>query len=138
MRQERNKAKIGIIGTDSYSNKLKLKKFIFASKKKFDVEIVTPGKTEGFDKIVRDMCHELKIRHGEFPPFHAPYTYLCALPKRLYGKNYSPRYVFAATKTMIEYCDFVVFCEEGNEKKETQYEYAQKYCKKVGKIAKFL
>lgn len=138
MRQERNSAKIGLIGTDSYSNKRKLRDFVFSSKKTFNVQIIGCGKESGFDETIRDICHELRISYGEFPPFYELYTHLCILPKRYYDKKFSIRYKYAAIKAMINYCDFIVFCEEGNEEKSDQYEYAKKFCKKNGKITQNL
>ena len=57
--------RIGIVGSRQYSNKRRIKEFVFALKEKFgeNIEIVSGGQKEGADGYAKKYALEFDIAH---------------------------------------------------------------------------
>ena len=75
--------RIGIVGSRQYSNKRRIKEFVFALKEKFgeNIEIVSGGQKEGADGYAKKYALEFDMKYAEFPPTHYPYNVHCVRPR---------------------------------------------------------
>jgi hypothetical protein len=128
--------KIGIIGSRRYSNKKKIKDFIFKLKEKFGdaVEIVSGGQTDGADGMAKKYALEFDMKYVEFPPEHYSWNMHCIKEAKHYGKPYGVYRYFKRNKEIAEYADLIVaFIPDGLESKGTMntIEHAEKRNKMV-------
>ncbi len=126
--------KVAIIGSRTYTNKRKIKDFIFKLKEKVgsDLEIVSGGAKEGADKYAKQFSLDFDINYSEFPPYHEPHNIHCVHGAFRYGKQYSVGNYHKRNKDLVEYSDNVVaFCTEGKVTNGTGS--ALKYSKKIDK-----
>ena len=128
--------KVGIVGARIYTNKLKVKEFVYNLKEKFgdDVEIVSGGQLKGADGYAKKFALEFDMKYVEFPAVHEPYNMHCILPKYKYGKPYAVWHFFERNKDIAKYSDKIVaFIPEGIKSNGTMntIEHAQKMEKKV-------
>ena len=114
--------KVGIVGSREYTNKLKIKEFIYKLKEKFDdnVEIVSGGCKYGADKYAKKYAIEFDMNYVEFPPAHNSYNQHCILERENYGKRYAVWNYFDRNKQIAEYSDYLVaFIPDGVKSKGT-------------------
>jgi predicted Rossmann fold nucleotide-binding protein DprA/Smf involved in DNA uptake len=128
--------KVGIVGARIYTNKLKVKEFVFNLKEKFgdDVEIVSGGQSKGADGYAKKFALEFDMNYVEFPPKHYTYNQHCILDRKEYGKPYRVTNYFDRNKEIAEYSDYLVaFIPEGYKSNGTldTISHAQKMKKKV-------
>ena len=126
--------KIAIVGARKWTNKLKIKDFIFELRRRYgdDVTIVSGGCKDGADKYAKKYALEFGLPYIEYPPYHHPYNLHCVLPKRYYGKPYHVRYFFVRNKQIAENSDMTVgFVPVGHISNGTNS--TLKYAKKAGK-----
>ena len=128
--------KVGIVGARIYTNKLKVKEFVFSLKEKFgdDVEVVSGGQMKGADGYAKKFALEFDMRYVEFPPRHYTYNQHCILDRKEYGKPYRVTNYFDRNKEIAEYSDYLVaFIPEGYKSNGTldTISHAQKMKKKV-------
>ena len=128
--------KVGIVGSRKYTNKLKIKEFIYKLKEKFDdnVEIVSGGCKYGADKYAKKYALEFDMKYVEFPPAHYTYNQHCILDRKEYGKPYRVTNYFDRNKEIAEYSDYLVaFIPEGYKSNGTldTISHAHKMKKKV-------
>ena len=125
--------KIAIIGSRTYTNKSKMKNFMFRLKMEHtDVEVVSGGAKDGADKYAKKFALEFKIPYSEFPPQHQPHNMHCVMEAYNYGKPYNVGYYHKRNKDLVKYSDKVVaFCKDGNITNGTKSEL--EYCKKIDK-----
>ena len=128
--------KVGIVGSRRYTNKNKIKDFIYELKEVFDdkVEIVSGGCKFGADKYAKKFALEFDMKYVEFPPSHESYNMHCILPKFKYGKPYAVWHFFERNKEIAKYSDKIIaFIPEGIKSNGTMntIEHAQKMKKKV-------
>jgi|TARA_Y100000034_G_scaffold41427_1_gene50973 predicted Rossmann fold nucleotide-binding protein DprA/Smf involved in DNA uptake len=102
--------KIGIVGSREYTNKLRIKEFVFGLKQKFEenVEIVSGGQKEGADGYAKKFALEFDMKYSEFPPSHYQYNQHCVRPQREYGKQYATWHYHRRNKQIAEYSDKIV------------------------------
>ena len=102
--------KIGIVGSRQYSNKRRIKEFVFALKEKFgeNIEIVSGGQKDGADRYAKKYALEFDVNYSEFPPKHYQYNQHCVLESYNYGKPYAVWHYHSRNKDLIEYSDVVV------------------------------
>ena len=102
--------KIGIVGSRQYSNKRRIKEFVFALKEKFgeNIEIVSGGQKEGADGYAKKYALEFDMKYSEFPPSHYPYNQHCVRPQFEYGKQYATWHYHRRNKQIAEYSDKIV------------------------------
>tara|TARA_B100002019_G_scaffold257119_1_gene240991 strand:+ start:736 stop:1140 length:405 start_codon:yes stop_codon:yes gene_type:complete len=128
--------RVGIVGSREYTNRRKIKEFVFKLKEQFGdkVEIVSGGQPKGADGFAKKFALEFDMKYVEFPPRHYQYNQHCILEKNHYGKRYYPKNFFDRNKQVAEYSDYIVaFVPEGKESNGTMntVEQAQKLNKKV-------
>ncbi|MAG49084.1 hypothetical protein CMO86_05290 [Candidatus Woesearchaeota archaeon] len=102
--------RIGIVGSRQYSNKRRIKEFVFALKEKFgeNIEIVSGGQKEGADGYAKKYALEFDMKYAEFPPTHYPYNVHCVRPRFEYGKQYATWHYHKRNKQIVEYSDKIV------------------------------
>ena len=128
--------KVGIVGARIYTNKLKVKEFVYNLKEKFgdDVEVVSGGQLKGADGYAKKFALEFDMRYVEFPPRHYTYNQHCILERDDYGKPYAVSNYFRRNKQIAKYSDYVVaFIPEGIKSNGTMntVEHATEMNKKV-------
>ena len=126
--------KIAIVGSRKYTNKRKIKDFIFNLKEKFgdELEIVSGGQKHGADNYAKKISLEFGLRYSEFPPSHYPHNIHCVNESYNYGKPYRVWNYHKRNREIVEYCDNIVaFCTDGKITNGTKS--ALKYCEKAGK-----
>ena len=128
--------KVGIVGSRKYTNKNKIKDFIYELKEVFgdEVEIVSGGCKFGADKYAKKFALEFDMKYVEFPAVHESYNMHCILPKFKYGKPYAVWHFFERNKEIAKYSDKIVaFIPEGIKSNGTMNTigHAQKMKKKV-------
>ena len=64
--------KIAIIGSRSYTNKRKIKQFVWELKQKFSnrLVIVSGGAKDGADKYAKRFALDFDVNYSEFPAYH--------------------------------------------------------------------
>ena len=128
--------RVGIVGSRRYTNRKKIKDFIFKLKEKYgeDVIIVSGGCKDGADAYAKKYALELGVQYEEYPPAHFVHNLYCPLREHNYGKPYHVSNYFKRNKQIAIYSDIVVgFIPKGIISKGTNstLEYARKYDKKV-------
>ena len=128
--------RIGIVGARKYTNKRKIKEFVFGLKERFgdDVEIISGGQPKGADGYAKKYALEFDMKYVEFPPRHYQYNQHCILDRNDYGKSYHVVNFFDRNKQIAEYSDYVVaFIPEGYKSNGTldTIGHAEKLNKKV-------
>lgn len=114
--------KIGIIGSRHYSDKKKIKDFIFELKEKFDddVEIVSGGQPKGADGYAKKFALEFDMNYVEFPPEHYNWNMYCVKEAKHYNKPYGVWRYFDRNEEIAEYSDLIVaFIPDGVESRGT-------------------
>ena len=128
--------KVAIVGSRKYTNRRKIKEFIFKLIQKHgtDLTIVSGGCQDGADKYAKKYALELGLQYEEYPPFHDVHNLYCVLPEAVYGKPYSMKYFFVRNKQIAQRSDYVVaFIPEGVTAKGSlsTIKYAEKFNKKT-------
>ena len=127
--------KIAIVGSRSYTNKKKVKDFVFKLKEKFgdELEIVSGGQKDGADGYAKKFSLEFDIKYVEFPPQHYSHNIHCVKESFNYGKPYAVWNYFKRNKEIAEYSDKIVaFIPDGVKSNGTMntIEHAEKLNKK--------
>ena len=93
--------RVGIVGSREYTNRRKIKEFVFKLKEQFGdkVEIVSGGQKLGADGLAKKFALEFDMKYVEFPPRHYTYNQHCILDESHYGKRYFPKNFFEAFTT---------------------------------------
>jgi len=131
--------KIGIVGSRRYTNKKRIKDFIFELKEKYgdDVEIVSGGQKDGADGLAKKYALEFDMKYIEFPPEHYSYNQHCIEEAKNYGKPYGVWYYSKRNKQIAEYSDIIIaFIPEGLESKGTMNTI--KHAESINKMIKIL
>ena len=128
--------KVGIVGSRKYTNKNKIKDFIYELKEIFgdEVEVVSGGCKFGADKYAKKYALEFDMKYVEFTAVHESYNMHCILPKYKYGKPYAVWHFFERNKEIAKYSDKIIaFIPVGIKSNGTMntIEHAQKMKKKV-------
>ena len=102
--------RVGIIGSRTYTNKRKVKEFVFKLKEQFgdDVEIISGGQPKGADGYAKKYALEFDMKYVEFPPRHYSYNQHCILDSEHYGKKYYPSNFNDRNKQIAEYSDVII------------------------------
>ena len=114
--------KVAIVGSRTYTNRKKIKEFIFNLKQKFGKElvVVSGGQKDGADGYAKKYALEFDIKYSEFPPAHYSYNQHCVLESYNYGKPYAVWHYHNRNKSLIEYSDAIVaFIPKGVNSKGT-------------------
>ena len=83
--------RVGIIGSQTYEDKRKIRDMIFKLKQQFgeDLTIVSAGNKSGADRYARKYAIELDCKYIEFNPAHTVRNLYSALHAAYYGKEYN-------------------------------------------------
>tara|TARA_Y100000591_G_C21341765_1_gene455161 strand:+ start:122 stop:526 length:405 start_codon:yes stop_codon:yes gene_type:complete len=102
--------RVGIVGSRKYTNRRKIKEFVFKLKETFQdkVEIVSGGQKQGADGYAKKFAIEFDMKYVEFPPRHYTYNQHCILDESHYGKRYFPKNFTDRNKQIVEYSDYIV------------------------------
>ena len=127
--------KIAIIGSRGYTNKRKIKDFIFKIKEKFgdELEVVSGGAKDGSDKYAKKFALESDIKYSEFPPVHESHNGYCVLEAFRYNKQYNVGNYHRRNKDIVEYSDRVVAFVTDSDRITNGTASALKYSKKIEK-----
>ena len=103
--------KVGIIGSNTYENKLRIKEIIYKLKQKHGdkLEIISRGGLQGAEKYVRKYALELGVQYKEFNPSHTNRNLYSAMNESFYNKPYQPFNFILRDKIFANYVD-VCFC----------------------------
>lgn len=102
--------RIGITGSNTYSDKRKIKEFLFKLKDRSDVEIVCRGNKEGADKYVKKYALEFGLTYIEVQTAHTSRSLYSQLPDAYFNKPFSIRNYFIQQNIYIKQCNkFVIF-----------------------------
>ena len=108
--------RIGIIGTNKWESKRKIKQTIFKLKNKFDnqLQIVTTGSND-CDKLVKKYCLELECSYKEYNAAFTNYNLYSAHNPAYYGKRYHIKYIFQRNAIYSNSIDYLIaFVEESH------------------------
>ena len=114
--------RIGIVGARTYTNRRKIKEFVFKLKQQFGdkVEIISGGQPKGADGYAKKFALEFDMKYVEFPPTHYNWNMHCKLPATKYNKPYYVTNYFKRNKQIAEYSNIIVaFIPDGVESKGT-------------------
>ena len=131
--------RVGIVGSREYTNRRKIKEFVFKLKEQFGdkVEIVSGGQKKGADGYAKKFALEFDMKYVEFPPSHYNHNMHCIRPRGEYNKPYYVSNYFKRNKQIAEYSDIVIaFIPDGVESRGTMSTI--KYAIKEKKLTKIL
>jgi len=111
-----NKLTIGITGTKTWENKVKIKTLIHKLKEHFDGEIVIIGLGDlyGADKHVKKYALELGYNYKEMNPPHTPKNLYSLMSEGYYDKPYSNKSFHQRTRIYAQYVDKCVVFDDTN------------------------
>ncbi len=125
---------IGLTGSKTYENKIKIKTFIFKLKEKTDstIEIVGLGDRNGADKHIKKYALEFGYTYREMNPAHTPRNLYSLMTEAYYDKPYQAKNFFQQTKIYSQYIDKCVVFDDTN----TQDKKVQSIIKEMTKAKK--
>ena len=100
-----SKILIGVTGSKTYENKIKIKSFIHKLKEQTQdsVVIVGLGDRDGADKHVKKFALEFGYEYQEMNPAHTPKSLYSAMTEAYYNKPYHPRNFHQQLKIFGQY-----------------------------------
>jgi hypothetical protein len=107
--------RLGITGTNTYENRIKIKNFMHQLKKRElveDVTIISLGEKNGADKYVKKFALEFGFNYQEANLPHTPQTLYSMLSEHFYNKPYSVKNFFTRNKIYAQYIDKCVVFDE--------------------------
>ena len=101
---------VGLVGTDTYENRLKIKSMIMELKQKFGdtLLIVSGGNKDGAEKYVKKFTLEQGIRYREYNPCHTAKNLYSAFDESWYNKPFHPYNLERRYKFLVWNCEYVV------------------------------
>jgi hypothetical protein len=107
--------RIGVTGTKTFENKMKIKNFMFKLKEYGDdITIVGLGERDGADKYVKRYALDFGYTYKEANPPHTPQNLYSLLSEMHYNKPYSPKNFFSRNKIYAQYVDKCVVFDDTN------------------------
>ena len=116
-----NKLILGVTGSKTFENKIKIKNFIHKIRENFDGEItiVGLGDQHGADRYVKKYALELGYDYKELNPPHTNQNLYSLMSESFYNKPYSHKNMFTNAKIFCSYIDkCVVFDDSGTTDKK--------------------
>jgi hypothetical protein len=112
-----NKLIIGITGSKTFENKVKIKTFIHKLREKTDakIEIVSLGDRNGADKHTKKYALEFGYEYREMNPAHTPKNLYSLMTEAYYDKPYQAKNFFQQTKIYSQYIDKCVIFDDTNQ-----------------------
>ena len=109
--------RIGITGTKTYENRVKIKNFMFQLKNHADdIEIVGLGERDGADKYVKRYALEFGYTYKEANLPHTPQNLFSLLSEQHYNKPYAPKNFFTRNKIYMQFIDKLVLFDDSDVK----------------------
>ena len=110
-KQKRNDNESKDSRSRTYTNRKKIKEFIFNLKQKFGKElvVVSGGQKDEADGYAKKYSLEFNVNYEEYPPQHYNHNIHCVLDVRNYNKPYYVSNYFKRNKQIVERCDKMVF-----------------------------
>lgn len=111
-----NKLRIGITGSKTFENKIKIKNFIFRLREQTDKEIVIVGLGEknGADKYVKRYALELGYQYQEANLPHTTANLYSMMGESYHGKPFAPKNFHVRNKIFASYVDNCVVFDDTN------------------------
>jgi hypothetical protein len=105
-----NIKKIGLTGSVTYENKIKIKEFIFNLTQRYgsNFQIISLGDRQGADKYIKKYALELGCAYGEMNPPHTNKNLYSLLNEGFYSKPFSPKYISIRDKIYASTIDIAV------------------------------
>ena len=131
--------RVGIVGSRTYTNRRKIKEFVFKLKQQFEdkVEVVSGGQKLGADGFAKKYALEFDMSYVEFPPSHYNHNMHCILPRGEYNKPYYVSNYFKRNKQIAEYSNIIVaFIPKGLESRGTMDTI--RHAEKLKKLVKII
>lgn len=102
--------KVGITGTNTFENKIKIKSLIHQIKQTLNEEVVIIGlgDRQGADKYIRKYALELGCQYKEANLPHTPPTLYSMMTEAFYNKPYNARNYHLRDTTFARYVDRLV------------------------------
>lgn len=107
--------KIGIIGTKSYSNSLKINTLFNTIKRNFGnfAIIQSGGNTTGVEWMAKKLALELNMTYKEYNPSYTGWNMYSALDQEYYGKKFHTSHLVDRYKKLIYNTDHLFIFIEG-------------------------
>ena len=131
--------RVGIVGSREYTNRRKIKEFVYKLKEQFQdkVEVVSGGQKLGADGFAKKFALEFDLDYVEFPPAHYSHNIHCKLSAKHYSKPYYVSNFFKRNKQIAEYSNILVaFVQEGIESRGTMNTVS--HAEKLKKMVKII
>lgn len=111
--------RVGIVGSRIYTDKRKIREFIFKLKTEMGIDnviIVSGGQPKGADGYAKKFALELGFEYEEYPPAFYEHNIFCVLPAKCYGKPYDTSHYFARNGQIAKAIDVLAaFIPKGEE-----------------------
>lgn len=106
--------KIGIVGSKTYENKIRIKEFVYNLKSQVQTDpiIVGLGEKYGADKYVKKYALEFGYTYVEHNLPHTVKNLYSAMPDSFYDKPYAPKNVFLRDKIFLSSIDMCVVFDD--------------------------
>ena len=108
--------KLGITGTKTFENKVKIKEFIFRVKSQTDrpIVIVGLGDYAGADRHIKKYALEFGYKYEEFNLPHTPKNLYSIMAESFYDKPFNVKNIHVRNKIYSNYIDScVIFDDSG-------------------------
>ena len=108
--------RIGITGSRTFENKIKIKTIIFKLKERTQdaIEIVSLGDKNGADKHIKKYALELGYEYREMNPAHTPKTLYSLMTEGYYDKPYAVKNLHQQLKIFSQYVDNCIVLDDTN------------------------
>lgn len=105
-----SKKKIGLTGSVTYENKIKIKELIYKLKQEYgsSIQIISLGDYNGADKYIKKYALELGCEYGEMNAPHTVKNLYSMLGDNFYSKPFSPMYISIRDKIFANTVDMVI------------------------------
>lgn len=109
-----NPIKIGIISDSSYQHFRNIRLFYSKLLTLPNYIIILAGGSEyGADDYIREVTFEVEFEYREYNPIYTRHNTFSAMPKYLYGKKFSTKYLVSRYNNLIKDCDKLVVFDSG-------------------------
>lgn len=111
-----NKILIGITGSKTYENKIKIKSLIHKLKEQTtdQIVIVGLGDKDGADKHVKKFALEFGYEYQEMNPAHTPKSLYSLMTEAYYNKPYHPKNFHQQVKIFGQYIHKCIVFDDTN------------------------
>ena len=111
-----DKLTLGMTGSKTFENKIKIKNFIHKLRDNFDGEITIVGLGDqyGADKYIKKYALELGYTYKEMNPPHTNQNLYSLMSENFYSKPYSAKNLFTNSKIFCTYVDKCVLFDDTN------------------------